>query len=257
MQGFCCGHNKIKKLPSEIGRLVNLQYFSCNNNKLTNLPSEIGQLINLEYFIFSDNPIVYIPPNVKRLINRLHNGQKVYKDTQSVHNHQIQESIRKSILNLLNDELAVVDCLTDMISNKLLSKPTKSTLVEYCIMQDVHSSLNITFGELFNFVWSRIIKHKNADEILKILEREMRNILCNFLTGRMVRLVNCLNGFYDDITIRISDDDQISNIILVIKSNLNNKNPNFDKIWRKIIIEVLVEREYPQEIIDEWTGYIG
>ena len=234
-----------------------MQYLHFCNNKLTNLPSEIGQLVNLQIFEFSDNPIEYIPPNVQRLINRLHNGQKVYNDTQSVHNHEIQESIRKSILNLLNDKLVIKDCLTHMISNKILSETIKSTLVEYCLIQDVHLLLNITFGELFNFVWNRIMKHKDRNEILKILENEMSDSLCKCFTGRISRLINCLNGFYDDITVRISDNEQISNIILVVKNNLDDNDPNFVEIWKQGVREELNEREYSQEVIDEWIGYIG
>jgi len=40
--------------------------------------------------------------------------------------------------------------------------------------------------------------------------------ICNYITGRLTRLVNCLVGFYDDIVIGISNGERISTIILFV-----------------------------------------
>jgi Leucine-rich repeat (LRR) protein len=89
---FNCSNNKLTSLPPKTDQLINLQKFYCSRNKSTSLPPEISQLINLQNF---DNEIKYTPPNVQRFINRLRNihqnNQGNYYDTQSVHNHYIQE----------------------------------------------------------------------------------------------------------------------------------------------------------------------
>ena len=42
---------------------------------------------------------------------------------------------------------------------------------------------------------------------------------CKCFTGRISRLVNCLNGFTDLVNINIEDNQQIGNIIVIIKKN--------------------------------------
>ena len=41
--------------------------------------------------------------------------------------------------------------------------------------------------------------------------------LCKCFTGRLSRLINVLNGFYDDIIINIGTNEQIGNIIILIR----------------------------------------
>ena len=43
-----CSGNGLTSLPSEIGRLINLQVLDCWGNGLTSLPPEIGRLTNLQ-----------------------------------------------------------------------------------------------------------------------------------------------------------------------------------------------------------------
>ena len=46
----------------------------------------------------------------------------------------------------------------------------------------------------------------------------MKSADCKCFTGRITRLVNCLLSFDDDVVIKISDNEQISNVLLAIKS---------------------------------------
>ena len=73
----------------------------------------------------------------------------------------------------------------------------------------------VTFEDIFYYVMNRIIKHENSNEIMKILEEEMLDTIGQCFTGRMTRLVNVLNGYYDDIEIKIGTNEQISNIIVI------------------------------------------
>ena len=85
-------------------------------------------------------------------------------------------------------------------------------------MQDdsVHSVLNITFKELFVAVINRIEQNDHKEEIKKVLNVEMHESLCKCFTGRMSRLINCLNEFNNLVSITISSAEQISNVIILI-----------------------------------------
>ncbi|KAG5437088.1 hypothetical protein PCANB_001209 [Pneumocystis canis] len=55
-------HNKLLRLPPDIGRLRLLTQLDVSGNSLTSLPPEIGMLTNLRELLFFDNQITNIPP---------------------------------------------------------------------------------------------------------------------------------------------------------------------------------------------------
>jgi len=200
LQKFDCSCNNLTILPPEIRHLINLQIFDCSYNELTVLPSEIGQLINLQTFYYRNNEIEYIPPNVQRLINRLQrthrNSQEIYNDSQSVHNHNIQECIRKSINHVMSHKPTMNDdqLINFIINNDILNKKTKQLLFEYMGNKDIHSIIGITFNELLLNVISLTINHEHKNEILNIINIEMEDTECKCFTGRMSRVTNCFNA---------------------------------------------------------------
>ena len=52
-------------------------------------------------------------------------------------------------------------------------------------------------------------------EIKHILNQEMTDSICKCFTGRLVRTINCLNGFSSLVNIHIKDSEQIANIIFL------------------------------------------
>ena len=222
-----CGSNKIKLLEP-IKNLINLEELGCSNNKiqsfeplknLTNLKGlycsnneihslePINDLTNLRHLVYLSNPIEYIPPNIVRRLNTIKNNQNTYNDSESVHNHNVQESIRKSIQNVLNIKPIVTDVYNYILNDDILTSKTKDTLFVYINCKDVHSTLNITFEELLLHVINRIEINKHKSEIKSVLNIEMLNPECKCFTERFSRLVNCLNGF-DDL-VKISEIEQI------------------------------------------------
>jgi len=84
----------------------------------------------------------------------------------------------------------------------------------------------------------------------------MNDSECKCFTGRIYRLINCLNGFTDLVNINISDNQQIGNIIVIIKEKLELEN-NYSIEKHKELVEIeLLERNYNKEIINEWINYI-
>ena len=213
--------NKLTSIPPELGQLINLQKMGLYKNQLTSIPPEIGQLINLQGLDLYDNPIVYLPPPIQRLLNRQKKGQQIYQDKQSIHNSSIQQSFRESVNRLLSKrpEISLEKTLEEIVSSEL-SDECKSSLVDYSSREDIHGELNITFGELLISVWDRIRTHENKQDILPILSQEMSDALCMCFTGRITRLVNSLSGFVPEVEIKISDNEQISNLVLVTKDKI-------------------------------------
>ena len=81
----------------------------------------------------------------------------------------------------------------------------------------------------------------------------MSDSLDKCFTGRLSRLINTLSGFDDRVCIKISDNDGIGNIIIMIIA----KNKDMNSTEQKEICKLeLLSRGYEQNIIDEWIEYI-
>ncbi len=102
-------------------------------------------------------------------------------------------------------------------------------------------------------MWIVIKNHKDSEEIKKILNTELSDSICKCFTGRLSRLVNTLNGFDERIIIKISDNDSIGNIIVIIIAKNKDKNITEQKAICKV---ELLSRGYATDIIDEWIEYI-
>jgi hypothetical protein len=87
------------------------------------------------------------------------------------------------------------------------------SLLCYLDDKDVHSTLHLTFFEVFVKVWGRIIGSDFKADLIKRLDEEMMESEYKCFTGRMSRLVNVLVGFFSDINITISNNERISAII--------------------------------------------
>ena len=86
--------------------------------------------------------------------------------------------------------------------------------------------------------------------MLKILDEEIKDTICKCFTGRLTRLVNVLNGYYDDINIQIGSNEQISNIIVMLQEKHEG-----DELVENVRKE-MKEREYDNEVIEEWLTFI-
>ena len=176
----------------------------------------------------------------------------IYGDNQNIHNHHIQTSFRNSLSSLIQDKNIpnIEQIKLELLDNHILTENTKREIINYCDDTTKHSIYDISYCELLPYIWNRIMKHNNRDDILNILNQEIGDSVCMCFTGRMTRLLNVLVGYYDDIYIQISDSEQITNIIMVLKNRYDG-----EELKEKVRIE-LSERNYSKEIIDEWIGYL-
>jgi len=79
---------------------------------------------------------------------------------------------------------------------------------------------------------------------------EISEANCKCFTGRISRLINVLNGYDEHIEIHIADNEQISNIIIVIKNQLK-EDYDEDEFKRRVKEELSV-RHYSEDVINEW-----
>jgi len=238
-----------------IENLVNLTISKSSENQLTSL-NGIENLINLTELQYQNNLINHIPPNLVRRLNRFKNGQNVYNDGQNVHNHNIQESIRTSVNNILKMKPTITDTTDLILNDTILTNETKEILMEYKNSKDIYSALNITFEELLLYVFNRIEINEHKDEIKQVLNAEMIDSVCKCFTGRMSRLINCLNGFDPLVNIQIAGNEQIGQVIQVIRVNLERENKYEIELHKELVREELRERKYDESLIEEWILHI-
>jgi hypothetical protein len=89
-----------------------------------------------------------------------------------------------------------------------------------------------------------------------VLNIEMTESICKCFTGRISRLINCLNGFDPLVQINIASSEQISQIIIMIRNQLIMLN-NYSLDRHKQLVQTrLKELEYTQDEIDIWIQNI-
>ena len=141
----------------------------------------------------------------------------------------------------------------------------------YCnIKNDKYTQCNITIDdnvveymtfsksleELLLHTMSVIDKNEHMDEILKIMNIELDDSLCKCYTGRMSRIINCLNGFSDLVQVQISESEQIGQIISIVKDMLIDKNEYTVEKHKELARTELVNRSYSNDIIETWIAFI-
>jgi hypothetical protein len=252
LQELCLDNNCITEIVGLwLDHLTNLRTLKLHSNKITKVPNSIMNLRNLQNLDI-DCEINQI---IRRFLarNNIKSNNTTYTDGQNVHDSQIVKSVQKSIYAIIQDvkQSDIDTTLNDILKDDIISKRTKAQLVEYCEDKTIHSLLNLTFGEILVAVWKVIMAHKDTKEIKEILNGEMSDSMCKCFTGRISRLVNSLNGFDDRITIKISDSQEILNVII----NIRHKYTNIVQQKHEIIKE-LTDRGYDMKTINEYIVYI-
>ena len=215
LQTLWLSENRLTSLPEKIfTHLVNLKRICVAINQLTNLPSSIldcGQLTDLYFGGNEITPDIRFQRFLLRIQNYKNHG--IFTDSQNIHASSVQTSTKLSINALFKDSF---DCSKDGVIKECLTWNISCLpgLLTYLDDTDVHSTLLVSFYDVFIKVFGRIISHPNKTDIISRLDEELKESECKCFTGRLTRLVNCLVGFYDDIFIGISDSERISAIIL-------------------------------------------
>ena len=265
LKGLSCSNNQLESLPNNMN-FPNLERLCCSNNQLESLPACILNFRNLLTFRCTNNRIelsVQFVRFIDRIINRENNLINVYNDGQNVHNSTIQLTVRESInqITLRTDvpKYNIEQLSILIIENNILTETTKSQLFEYCNDMSVHSLLLLTFSEVLWFIIQTIItdfQMKEQEEIFNILNQEIKDTKCKCFSGRMCRVINCLNGFSHLVNININDGEQIGNIIVLVKNKLESSDNYTIEKHKSEVQNELLERGYDIETINLWLEHI-
>ncbi len=247
--------NLLTVLPPVIGQLVRMKEFLVHANQLTRLPLEIGQLIRIEKISVYDNPLEnLLNPIIQRVLTRQKQQATIYEDEQNIHNSSIQKSIKESIYKLLNNyHTGVIS--SEYLEWTELNTEIKQRLSEYINSTDVHSLLNVTFGEVFYSVVAEIktLPNDYHSSIKQRINEEMYESECKCFSGRITRLVNSLSGFSDKVTVTLSESEEISNIITVLQRKFIHESITELK---EVIKKELLDRGYTDWLINEWLEHV-
>jgi len=263
LQELYCNNNLLTYLPDTMN-LPNLKILSCHNNELSHLQLFLLNCHHLKYISYDNNPIE-LSPQIARFIKRIQNGSinklNVYNDKENIHNSTIQLSVKDSI-NTITSRIDLPKYNLETLTTFILEDPyleCKEQFIEYCNDDSVHSLLLLSFAEVVWFTLQTIkkdFKIETQAEIKKILNQEMKDAECKCFTGRMNRVINCLNGFSPLVTIQIQDSEQIGNIIFIIKHTLETAGTYTVETHKELVIKEMTERGYTKDSIDIWSEYI-
>ena len=190
-----------------------------SNNNITRLPAALAQNRTITRFRYYGNPIDYIPPSVERWLRRFQQQQNanIYNDSQNVHNRRIQQCVSDSMERIMNEGHPCYENIEQVheviVKDEILTEDCKQALLEYSADTNVHSELGLTFGEALRYVFSRIQSNPNADGIKGVLNQEMSDSLCKCFTGRITRLIDCLNGLDSLVEINLLSENEMINMI--------------------------------------------
>jgi hypothetical protein len=188
-----------------------------------------------------------------RYVNRIqtasvYQAESYYDDSQNVHNSFVQQTFIKSCAQLFKDPIDA-DALFVSSGNP----EADAVLHENFSITETHIVLQCTYKEVFDRVWNRIHSVQCLETKRELMQRLVEEILegrGKCFTGQILRLVNSLVGFFDDIVIQISDSDQIH---AKIKAHLAR---NMGKINRQQLAAELAEINVGNSRIHEWIEYL-
>ena len=231
-----------------------LKSLKLQHNHITNI-SSICCMQTIEHLEYEGNPLGPQNPRTSRILQRFVGQAKItdniYANSQNVHDSTIQQSVRKSVANLLQDPVTVFDPSAILESD--LPAETKSIIIDYCSNETVHSTHDLTYAELFAYVWARIQRHEARAVLYQILADQIRDSECKCFTGRFNRTLSVLIGFYDDIFINISDSSRISAIVIAV----GNKIDPYDPIaHRTLATQALIAASYEAYEYQPWIDAI-
>ena len=260
MKMLDCSKNNLKSLPDSICSLLQLTCIRCSENNIITLPNDLDKLINLVEMRF-DETTVNNSPNVirhgrRQIINNTDRG--VYDNKQSVHDDVVIKSIKKSISHIMTIKpiYTYSQINAHLQQNNYITEHAKTLIRQYTESTAIHSKFHVTFEHLFVHVYSLLLKSDYCEEISKILSVEIVNAEKMCLTGILGRLVSCLVGYVDGVDILISDNDQLSNVILQTKVNLVNEGTYTTDMHKKTATANLAKMGYTTKQINDWMQYI-
>jgi len=165
---------------------------------------------------------------VEEPIQQVYLNKTVYDDTQNVHSTNINISVLKASLHLIDtehkldfDQNEVFDALLKISPLNRISIETVLERIEIDTSRFSIDDNSFSLYILFSSLWSYIKKHSSSEELKMRLIEEIVSMEKYCSTGHVSRFINVIQGYTEDenLQIRISNKEQI---ISVVTTYLNN-----------------------------------
>jgi Leucine-rich repeat (LRR) protein len=265
LRTFYITDNILTDLPPVFDGLKSLVRFNISNNRITLLPVNIINARNLEIFAFDNNLILSIHPSVRRFIDNVVNPEKknLYNDNQNIHNPTMQKGFVESVQNLMNLSMVIESdsVVSQLMTDTVLSDDCKNEICSMYQCTDIQMILNAKYKDMFEIVWTFIHKYGNFDEeikkeIKKIMNGDIIDVKNLCFTGKITQLVNCLNGFTPLVSMQISENEDIGNVIISAKKQLIVSGDYSVEKHRELAKMKLLEKNISEDIINVWIDNI-
>lgn len=175
----------------------------------------------------------------------------VYYDHQNVHDKHVQNTMEKSVVKFVEKyKDNIKDKAIVYINNSPLSYDIKKLLTKKYNENTYYSNIKLTYGLILDHVINFIEQNEHKDELYKILEMDITDAIGKCSIGLLGRTINVVNGFDDSVNINISINDQVNNMIVMLKT----KYKDIEKVkseFRKEIEEREIDKSYL-----EWAEFI-
>lgn len=209
----------------------------------------------------------------------------VYDDAQNVHNKKIDETALPIIKFLLQIDSKTMDYqiviaeiqlrLKESAFSEVKNEKIQLSLNRIAIDRSLYHNTSLT--TILTKIWFYIMNNeKNKEELQKRLFEELEEMSGTCTSGFLMRLLNTLSGFDDDLSLKISYEDQIvANFIGRLNASakkITDKDSPFykerlqdviklhldkEKIEYANDIQVYIEKLSPEEIDDIISDFSG
>jgi hypothetical protein len=288
-------NNRLSNLPVEISKLIHLTTLDISNNNINDVPSEFFKLTNLINFNYTNEgkniqhliDIIYtnklyfdanydfyidmmialtdMERNVPEQDDFLRGDQPspidvgIYSNNQNVHDSTIQSSIKDSINRIMKKHRTMdpENVMKSIQSDSILTSLTKRLLIKFSENTDLISKCDVSFLDVLIAVWNCVVKNPYSNDIKNVLNEEMKDAKDKCFTGRVSRLLNCLSGYDDDVEVKISDSEQIGNVISSTEMNLRTEGKYTVARHKKRATNSLKMLGYTDDVISTWVNHIG
>ena len=197
-------------------------------------------------------------------------GNIIYENKQNVHSSSIQNSVSKSVTQLIaltdNLQLRDIEYIIHQLEQhnknyinyffKLITfsnSSIKRHLTSWCSINDISTTHGITYKQLVKYVYAIIENHKDRNELEKIMIQEIYESVDYCFTGKFTRMINILSGFVEEITIYISPKEQMQSKIAITVKNMRKLNEKDKKI--KIEVSKILD-EFNIDNINERNAWL-
>lgn len=189
-----------------------------------------------------------------------------YNNPQNVHLNSVQENINKNIQYIfsypISNEYENYDkqmFLNIFYRNINVNYFIKQKLITIFKNDTIHSHYCISFYDIINKVFRIIMELPEKKELLNILRDEIIDGIDTCTTGRITRVVNCLNGFLPEIKVSISKNEEISNSIIALRKKYILLYPNIEEYYCEtlpVVMQLLEDMCMDESEQLVWLEYV-